>query len=107
MMAEQVPVGTFCRVNNVMVGWDDPNDGYLNMFVSQEDDENLYFAIVLQHDDVPMTSERRYDVPMHRGSRRLVRCLALGFETGPDNTFWMLGSQTLEPLELAYRADAS
>jgi hypothetical protein len=87
MMAEQVPVGTFCRVNNVMVGWDDPNDGYLNMFVSQEDDENLYFAIVLQHDDVPMT--------------------ALGFETGPDNTFWMLGSQTLEPLELAYRADAS
>lgn len=88
MMAEQVPVGTFCRVNNVMVGWDDPNDGYLDMFVSQEDDENLYFAIVLQHDDVPM----------HRGSRRLVRCLALGFETGPDNTFWMLGSQTLDPL---------
>jgi hypothetical protein len=97
-MAGQVPVGTFCRVNNIMVAWDDPTDGHhVDMFVSQEEDEDLYFAIVLQHDDVKG----------HFGVRRLVRCLALGFETGSDNTFWMLGSQNLEPLELAYRADAS
>lgn len=89
MMAGQVPVGTFCRVNNVMVSWDDPNDGHqVDMFVSQEDDENLYFAIVLQHDDVTG----------HFDTHGLVRCLALGFETGSDNTFWMLGSQTLKPL---------
>ena len=89
MMAGQVPIGTFCRINNAVVGWDDPTDGHsVDMFVSQELEENLYFAIVLQHDDVKG----------HFRDHRLVRCLALGFETGSDNTFWMLGSQALEPL---------
>lgn len=88
-MAGQIPIGTFCRVNNVMVGWDDPTDGHpVDMFVSQDDDEDLYFAIVLQHEDVKGNFSER----------RLVRCLALGFETGPDNTFWMPGSQPLSPL---------
>jgi len=88
-MAGQVPVGTFCRINNAMVSWDDPTDGHpLDMFVSQDEGEDLYFAVVLQHEDVKGGF----------GVRRIVRCLALGFETGTDHTFWMLGSQHLEPI---------
>ena len=87
MIADQVPIGTFCRLNNIVVFWDDPASGQVDMLVSQEEEENLYFAIVLQHDDVNN----------YFGTRRIVRCLALGFETGPDNTFWTLGSQRLEP----------
>jgi hypothetical protein len=88
-MAGQVPIGTVCRIDDAIVSWDDPVDGHLvDMFVSQDADEELYFALVLQHDDIEVRGQER----------RLTRCLALGFETGPDNTFWMLGSQSLKPL---------
>lgn len=86
MKARLVPVGTLCRIDDVKVSWDDPEHEQLDMYVTQEPDENLYFAIVLQHDVKP------------NRCRGIVRCLALGFETGSDNTFWMLGSQELNPL---------
>ncbi len=88
-MAGHVPVGTICRIDDAMVSWDDPVDGrMLDMYVSQEEYEELYYALVLEQDDVNVRGH----------TQRLVRCLALGFETGPDNTFWMLGSQHLKPL---------
>jgi hypothetical protein len=89
VIAGHVPIGTMCRIDDAMVSWDDPQDGHiLDMYVSQNEDEDLYYALVLDQDDVKVRGR----------SRRLVRCLALGFETGPDNTFWMLGSQHLKPL---------
>ncbi len=88
-MAGQVPIGTVCRIDDAIVSWDDPVDGHLvDMFVSQEPDEDRYFALVLQHEDVNVRKQ----------VSRLTRCLAIGFETGSDCTFWMLGSQPLKPL---------
>jgi hypothetical protein len=86
-MAGQVPVGTLCRIDDAIVSWADPcTDVMIDMFVSQEPDEDLYYAIVLQHDEDPGRA------------RRFTRCLAIGFETGSDNTFWMIGSQPLKPI---------
>ena len=89
LMSGHVPVGTLCRIDDAIVSWNDPTDGHMiDMLVSQDKDEELYFALVLQHDEVKEYGHTRH----------LVRCLALGFKTGSDNTFWMLGSQTLKPL---------
>jgi hypothetical protein len=88
-MAGEVPVGTVCRIDAAIVSWDDPQDGRIvDMFVSQDPSEDLYFALVLQQDDVLV----------RKHTQRLTRCLAIGFETGSDSTFWMLGSQPLKPL---------